>query len=502
MKKILCVLLFALSLCPLLLSQEITALKIIENADDVRGAKNWGFYASVVDYDGTKILTHNKYRVTATTFGERPNDVYKSLAFFVEPTNVRGQKSLKDGQVYWQYFPDTKNLVRISGAQRLSGQVTAADLASSNFASDYNGKILGEEDVLGKKCYKLELLQKNEEVAYYKLTYWVEKESFHPIKADYYAISGTLLKTAYFRDYKMALGKLKPHEFFVVDPLKKGHVTRMLYSSMKPETMPEYFFSKENLETAKAPQDSKVEEVADGGTSAYDIMAKADERRCGDDWKFKNVVYEFQPDGNKPKLVSTDEYLVRSKIFAKEDGQNDTKSFVEFLAPAATRGQKLLRDMRVYWLYFPGTKNVVRISGSQILSGQVTAGDIAATNFTNDYNGKILGVENLADLKKVCYKLELTAKEEGVSYAKLMYWVEKDTFNPIKIDYYSVSGSLLKTGYYRDFKAISAGSDVIKAHELFIVNPLVKNHVTRMIFKDIEKEVSPEYLFTKENLSK
>jgi len=125
-------------------SQQLTADEIVAKADEIRGAKNWGFYATILDYDNQKILTENKYRVTATTFGERPKDVYKCVAFFVEPTNVRGQKSLKEGQIYWQYFPDTKNLVRISGAQRLSGQVSAADLASSNFGSDYNAKLLGE----------------------------------------------------------------------------------------------------------------------------------------------------------------------------------------------------------------------------------------------------------------------------------------------------------------------------------------------------------------------
>lgn len=473
------------------MSQELTADQIVSKADDVRGAQNWGFYASVLDYDGKVLLTENKYRVTASTFGQRPNDVYKSVAFFVEPTNVRGQKSLKEGTIYWQFFPDTKNLVRISGAQRLSGQVSAADLASSNFGSDYNAKLLGEEKVLEKNCYHLELNQKNEDVAYVKMIYWVEKNTFNPVKIMYYGISGNLMKTAYYRDFKTALGRMKPHEFFIVDPLKSGHVTRMIYSNMKEEKMPEYFFSKENLEGLKPPVDTVQ---AESLPNAEDIIAKGDEKRCGDNWKFKSTVYEFQPDGDKNKLVSTDEYLVYTKLFGKEN-----KSFVEFLSPASSRGQKLLRDGRIYWLYFPGTKNIVRISGSQVLSGQITAGDIAATNYNNDYTGKVLGMETVVE--KQCYKLELNAKDEGVTYGKLIYWVEQGTFNPIRTDYYSASGSLLKTGYYRNFKKIGNG-DVVKAHELFIVDPLVKNHVTRMLYKEIEPTTAPEYMFSKENLQK
>jgi outer membrane lipoprotein-sorting protein len=492
---------FGLLVSPLT-AQNPTALQIIQNADEIRGAQNWGFNADIVDYQqeggAAKVLSQNSYRVTARTFGEQPDQVYKSVAFFLEPANVRGQKSLKDGNIYWQYFPETKNMVRISGAQRLAGQVSAADLASSNFANDYNPTLVGEEDVLGKKCYKLELMQKNEDVAYYKLEYWVEQGTFNPTKVMYYAVSGQLLKTSYYRDFKMALGRNKPHELFIVDPLNAGHITRLLYSKLREESVPEYFFGKDNLGSVNAPADS-----AEETPSPMDIIAGADDKRCADDWKFSNTVYEFKPDdkGNA-KLASTDKYTVRCKLFDKGPNGEVTestvsKSFVEFIEPASTRGQKLLREGRVYWLFFPETKNTVRISPSQVLSGQATAGDIAATNYRNDYDGKILSMETILD--KECYKLELTAKDEGVAYHKLLYWVEKGTNNPIKTEYYSVSGTLLKTGYYRNFEKVE-GSDSVKARELFIVNPLVKNHVTRMIFSEIAPEKSPEYMFSKSNL--
>ncbi len=244
-----------------------TALEIIQKSDIIRAAPNWGFSLEIIDYekegDQIKVLSTNNYRVTAITEGEYPEAEYKAVAFFLAPKEVEGQKNLKTGQIYWQFFPSTKNLVRVSGAQRMAGQVSAADIASSNYANDYDGKIIGEEQLLKKDCFKLELAQKNPEVAYFKLVYWVEKVTFNPVKVEFYAVSDKLLKTAYFRDFKEvkdenskepALNTVKPHEMFIVDPLKPGHITRMLYSGIKEEKMPETFFRKANLETAQSPK--------------------------------------------------------------------------------------------------------------------------------------------------------------------------------------------------------------------------------------------------------
>jgi outer membrane lipoprotein-sorting protein len=241
---------------------DLTALEIVNKADDVRGAKNWGFSLQIVDYERegnqVKIVSTNGYRVTAKTFGAYPNEVYDCVSFFLSPKEVEGQKFLKQGQIYWQFFPGTSNIVRISAAQRMAGQVSAADIASSNYANDYDPKLLGEETltISGKviPCYKLEMNQKNEDVAYWKLIYWVAKETFEPIKVEHYAVSDKLLKTAYYRDMKMAMGRLKPHEIFIVDPLKPSHITRMLYSNLKEEQMPDHFFQKNNLESVELPK--------------------------------------------------------------------------------------------------------------------------------------------------------------------------------------------------------------------------------------------------------
>ncbi|NUM35179.1 MAG: outer membrane lipoprotein-sorting protein [Candidatus Brocadiae bacterium] len=487
MKILFFLLVFAYSILPCFAQDN--AMEILIKSDHIRAAESWGFYIDILDYKDSKILTHNKYQVTSRTFGVYPDAIYKSTVFALQPKNVAGQKTLKNGQVYWQFFPSTKNLVRISGAQRMSGQVNAADIASSNYRNDYVPSLVSEKEiVLQKECYKLELVQKNPDVAYYKLLYWVEKGTYHPVKVQYYAVSGKHLKTAYYRDFKMAMGRLKPHEIFIVDPLEENQATRMIYSGIHEENMPEHFFSKDSLATLNRPLFEDNKEI-----SAEEIIQEADKKRCSDNWKFHLTVYEFHPQEGKsePKMVSRDEYVCRTKIF-----ENTSKCYAEFLAPKSVKGQKLLREGRVFWLFIPGTKNIVRISASQKLSGQATAGDIASTDFLEDYEAKIVGSEKV--FKHDCYKLELIAKDENVAYQKLFYWVDKENFYPRKIEYYALSGKHLKTGYYKDFKALKNGEE--KAHELFLLDPINKDYATRILYSNIEMEESPEYLFRKENL--
>ena len=41
-----------------------------------------------------------------------------------------------------------------------------------------------------------------------------------------------------------------------------------------------------------------------------------------------------------------------------------------------------------------------------------------------DYNAKLLGIEEYKGIK--AYKLELLAKSEEVTYARIIYWVDKE----------------------------------------------------------------------------
>src|SRR2546426_8249064 len=47
-----------------------------------------------------------------------------------------------------------------------------------------------------------------------------------------------------------------------------------------------------------------------------------------------------------------------------------------------------------------------------------------------------------------CYLLELTSRAPGSTYSRILYWVSKKRFRPLKAEFYAVSGRLMKTGWF------------------------------------------------------
>ena len=62
------------------------------------------------------------------------------------------------------------------------------------------------------------------------------------------------------------------------------------------------------------------------------------------------------------------------------------------------------------WIFTPNIKRPVRISLEQKLTGEVANGDIARTNFSEDYTPEIQSEENIGAVK--AWKLNLKSKDK------------------------------------------------------------------------------------------
>ena len=131
------------------------------------------------------------------------------------------------------------------------GQVSNGDVARANFAYDYTPSLLGEEPLEEKVCYVLELTAKTPDVAYHRVMYWVEKETFNPVKSEFFTISGKLLKTAYYEGYEVILGRERTTRMLIIDNLREGESSIMEYSNMQLDDFPDYMFQKSYLQHVK-----------------------------------------------------------------------------------------------------------------------------------------------------------------------------------------------------------------------------------------------------------
>lgn len=218
-----------------------TARSIVEKADQVRFPSG-GFEVTVdvvTTRDGQQVETR-KFRVLS-----KGNE--NTIVMLTEPASERGQNLLMKGRELWVYMPNVSQPVRLSLAQRLTGQVANGDLARANFAGDYTAKVLRSETIEGENYHVLELSAVDRGVTYQRVIYWVKASNNWPHKAEFYSLSNRLLKTAKYERFQSLGGRVRPTKLVMEDALRHGEQSTLTYSDMKPKELADRMFTKEYL---------------------------------------------------------------------------------------------------------------------------------------------------------------------------------------------------------------------------------------------------------------
>jgi outer membrane lipoprotein-sorting protein len=150
-----------------------------------------------------------------------------------------------------------------------------------------------------------------------------------------------------------------------------------------------------------------------------------------------------------------DRAATQKMILVKADGsekQRDLKFYqkgsdkrlVVFLSPEDVKGIGFLSiSEEQMYLYLPAFRKVRRIAShiknEDFVGTDFAYEDIAETEYTDDYTAVSTKEEASS------YVLELVPRPDAdVSYSKELMWVDKMTFIPTRIEYYSKSGKLIK----------------------------------------------------------
>jgi len=170
-----------------------------------------------------------------------------SLAEFTAPAKVKGRKLLMHDRNMWFIKPGLKKPVPISPRQKLMGGASNGDIASTNYAGDYEVVAAVEEEFNGEACYLFDLMAIDKKVTYDKIRYWVSKERLVGVKAAFYTVSGKMFKSAIFEyDNRIQVeGKEYPFvsKMEITDALIKQNVTTMYYSNVKLKTISDATFN-------------------------------------------------------------------------------------------------------------------------------------------------------------------------------------------------------------------------------------------------------------------
>lgn len=218
----------------------LSAEEIVEKADEIRGPSGaFSFNVRVKDFEGNKLQRENIYKVYS-------KDMKFSLIETIFPERHTGRKLLMASGL-WLYLPTLKRPTRVGMQQRLTGEVSNGDIARTNFQKDYRPRLLELERLRGEMHYKVELTARDNSVPYKKIHLYVDRASFVPRRAEFYALSGKLLKTGDYSGLKPVLGKKRLTKLVIKDALQPSKQSHLTYFNYTREKLDDSFFSKEAL---------------------------------------------------------------------------------------------------------------------------------------------------------------------------------------------------------------------------------------------------------------
>lgn len=208
----------------------------------------------------------------------------------------------------------------------------------------------------------------------------------------------------------------------------------------------------------------------------------------------KNLTFEAR----KTRMLMTVEGRRTRSYEIVSYGRGEEDAAMDYVSPPRDKGTRMLKLGDELWIYLPNVDRVQKISGHMLREGMmgsdVSYEDMMASReLRKRYSAKVTG-EGEAD-GRACWKLDLKAKDDSVTYPKRITYVDKQTFIPLKQELYALSGMLLKTWTMSDVKEFAGGRKF--PTKMTVQDHVKKQSLTRIEFKEIEFNIDfPREVFS------
>jgi outer membrane lipoprotein-sorting protein len=181
-----------------------------------------------------------------------------SLALITSPAREEGQTFLKRENEMWNWNPTINRLIKLPPSMMSQGWMGSDFsnddlLKESSIVVDYTHKIIGQEEIDGWDCYKIELIpHEDAAVVWGRILKWISKEEYLQMKSEYYDEDDYLIKTELASEIKTMDGRLLPSRFELVPQEEEGNKTVVVMDEIlfnKP--LADGFFSQQNMKKVR-----------------------------------------------------------------------------------------------------------------------------------------------------------------------------------------------------------------------------------------------------------
>ncbi len=181
----------------------------------------------------------------------------KLMLLFTKPKSEEGKGYLRLDKNLWSYDPGTGKWERTTERERIGGTNSRrSDFDESRLAEEFEPTYDGEEKLGKFDTMKLTLKVKDGvDVAYPVVKLWVDKANQNILKRQEFALSGRLMRTAYYPKWQKLYSESKkgdvwfPGEMRFFDEVEKSNSTLVLMKTVDLSNLDQNMFTKAWLES-------------------------------------------------------------------------------------------------------------------------------------------------------------------------------------------------------------------------------------------------------------
>ncbi|MBT31128.1 MAG: outer membrane lipoprotein-sorting protein [Thalassobius sp.] len=226
--------------------EDLSPKEIVKKSDEkLRGTSNKAVMSM-------KIIRPEWERTMSMKSWSKGNEY--ALILITAPAKDKGTVSLKRENELWNWMPSIERTIKVSPSMMsqswMGSDFTNDDLLKeSSIVEDYNHTLIGEENVSGFNCYKIEMKPKPDApVVWGKIVLWVSKEEFHQVKAEYYDEDEYLINVMQGYDPKQMGDRVILSKLEMIPADEEGHKTVLIYEQIDFDVdINENFFSLQNM---------------------------------------------------------------------------------------------------------------------------------------------------------------------------------------------------------------------------------------------------------------
>ncbi|MFQ6617426.1 MAG: outer membrane lipoprotein-sorting protein [Fidelibacterota bacterium] len=220
--------------------------------------------------------------------------------------------------------------------------------------------------------------------------------------------------------------------------------------------------------------------------------------------KMSEVINPAQVKALMKQIIITTSGKERTFVYESFSKNRGEKNLIRYISPRRVKGQAflMLNYSDDIWSYFPRTERVRKLAShakrQKIMGSDFTYEDMGSGEaFKKYYNSLRLEDKSLKGVD--CYIIQLTPREgEDISYSKIVAWIRKTDFFPLRIDYYE-EDKLLKKLILSDIDIIEG---VPTARSMTMYN-VQDNTKTIMEVVEVSYNVElPDEMFTERGLKR